>query len=80
MVGDYTISDYDYVLNIYLEDVNAYGEKSYYITDEIPTSGYVYDGYTCENDSAFSYDSENKTTIATLNKKDICKIYFKLEE
>ena len=80
VVGDYTLDDYDYVLNIYLEDINLSGEKKYLLTDAIPDNGYVYNSYTCKNNSQLEYNSDKNNIVTTLTEKDVCKVYFNKEE
>lgn len=80
VVGDKYASQFDYTLLIYVEEANNSGEGSgtYNLTSDIPTLGYTYSGYNCKNDSTLIYDEETKFTSVTLDKKDICSVYFDL--
>lgn len=79
-VGNLYFEDYDYVLLIYLENENNKGEGSgeYHLVDDIPTYGYNYSGYKCNNNSTIIYNEDTKTTAVNLKNKDICSVYFNL--
>ncbi len=79
-VGDKYINEFDYVLLVYAENANSTGEGSgnYTKTEEIPLYGFTYSGYKCQNGATLVYDDEEKNTSVTIDKKDICSIYFDL--
>jgi len=80
VVGDMYASKFDYSLLIYVEETNELGEGSgrYNLTSEIPTFGFSYSGYKCNNNSVLTYDETSLNTSVTLNQKDICSVYFDL--
>ena len=72
-------TDYDYVLEVYLEDSEKSIEgKTYHLTNKVPEQGYSFNHYYCINGSAFNFDNANKMTKAQITKKDVCTIYFDL--
>ena len=75
-VGNPNIENKDYVLLIYLEKTK--GSSNYYLTNNIPSTGYTYSGYDCENGSQLEYNTSTKTTSVTISQKEICSIYFNL--
>lgn len=77
-VGNTNLRNYDYILSIYLEDPSS-SEKKYFLANKIPSAGYKYSRYECDNNSVLIYDEKNKTTTASLDKKDSCSIYFDIE-
>jgi len=80
-VGNFKISEYDYVLEVYIENIglNKEGIGKYHLTNEIPINGYVYSGYNCLNNSLLIYDDIKKITTVTTNQKELCEIYFDIE-
>lgn len=78
VVGDMYLNKYDYVLQIYLEDIdlNGSGNGNYYLTKEIPTFGYIYSGYKCKNDSTLVFDENTSTASVTTSGKESCSLYF----
>lgn len=80
VVGDMYANENDYTLLIYTEEVGDTGEGSgiYNLVESIPSFGYTYSGYTCKNGSTLMYDDVAKTTSVTLDKKEVCSIYFDL--
>lgn len=79
-VGNMYLNDYDYVLLVYLENSgnNGNGSGDYHLANNIPTFGYRYSGYKCENDSTLIFDENLLTTSVNLMGKDACSIYFDL--
>ncbi len=77
LVGNIYAKNYDYVLLVYLENASDNGE--YHLVSDIPTVGYTYNGYKCENNSKLNFDTTLNNTNVTLNGKDICSIYFDLK-
>lgn len=79
-VGNVYLRDYDYTLLVYLEesDDKGNGKGKYYLTDDIPSVGYSYSGYSCVNNSILIYDANTKTTSVTTDQKDVCSIYFNI--
>lgn len=75
-VGNFSLSNYDYTLLVYLE--NGTKDGTYHLAHNIPTSGYKYKEYSCINNSTLDYDDNLYTTNVTLKKKDVCSIYFDL--
>lgn len=75
-VGDIYTQKFDYVLRVYLENVNE--ANKYHLTDGIPSAGYSYSGYKCQKDSILNYNSELKKVSTTFNERDVCSIYFNL--
>ena len=73
-VGNLYKLNNDYVLLVYIE--RTAGTKAYDLTNNIPTSGYTYSHYKCENNSTFNYDNATKMTTAQITNKDYCYIYF----
>jgi len=71
-------NSFDYVLLVYKEDVKTSGNGSgkYLITESIPTFGYNYSGYRCQNGSILIFDEETKKASVTPIKKEVCSIYF----
>ena len=78
-IGDLDAEKYDYVLKIFIQDINNNGNKTYHLVNSIPTYNYKYSSYNCKNNSSFLYDDINKVTSVTMDKKDVCSIYFDLE-
>lgn len=78
-VGNNYKNEYDYTLLVYIEEVTSgIGNGKYNLSGSIPTFGYVYSGYKCENGSTLIYDEMTKLTSVTTNKRDTCSIYFDL--
>lgn len=77
-VGNMYLEEYDYVLLVYLENTDSTGNGNgkYHLSDSIPTLGYNYSGYKCQNNSTLVYDEETKTTSVTMEQKEICSVYF----
>lgn len=77
-VGNMYLQEYDYVLLVYLENTDSTGNGNgkYRLGDEIPTLGYNYSGYKCQNNSTLIYDEETKTTSVTIEQKEVCSVYF----
>jgi len=77
-VGNMYLEEYDYVLLVYLENMDSTGNGNgkYRLGDEIPTLGYNYSGYKCQNNSTLIYDEETKTTSVTIEQKEVCSVYF----
>lgn len=80
VVGDKYANQFDYTLLIYIEETNDSGSGSgrYNLTSDVPTLGYTYSGYKCRNDSTLVFDEETQFTSVTLDKKDVCSVYFDL--
>ena len=74
-IGNPLLNDYDYTLQVYLENIT---HDDYHLSEKIPIVGYSYSGYNCLNNSSLYYDDINKTTSVTTNIRDICSIYFNL--
>lgn len=69
--------DYDYMLRIYVEDVdNSIGLGTYHLAYSIPLNDYVYNRYSCKNGSILEYDNVNNITNISLEHKDNCSIFF----
>lgn len=79
VVGDFDIQKYDYVLKIYIQDANNNENKSYHLVDNIPNYNYKYSSYNCKNNSLLTYDEINKVTSVSIEEKEVCSIYFDLE-
>ncbi len=79
-VGDINLNKYDYVLRVFLEEAgkDGIGTGKYYLSSNIPTIGYTYSNYTCQNGSILNYDEQAKMTSVSLDQKDICSIYFNI--
>lgn len=77
-VGNLYLEEYDYVLLVFIEDTDETGEGSgeYHLGDNIPTIGYAYSGYKCENNSILVYDDVTKMTSVTTTQKEVCSVYF----
>ena len=77
-VGNMYLDKYDYVLLVYLEniDINGNGNGKYRLSEEIPSLGYNYSGYKCKNNSVLLYDETTKMTSVTVEQKEVCSIYF----
>ncbi len=77
-VGNLYLNDKDYVLLIYLQNTsqNNDGSKDYHLSSNIPSIGYEYSGYKCQNDSTLVFNEDSLTASATINKKDTCSVYF----
>ncbi len=80
-VGDMYTANYDYVLQVFLENTNPNSnDKKYFLANNIPSGGgYRYSGYKCVKGSTLNYDEENKNTSIDLLQKESCSIYFDLE-
>lgn len=77
-VGDMYLEEYDYVLLVYLEntDTSGNGNGKYHLSNNIPSIGYTYSGYKCQNNSSLIYDDSTKTTSVTTDQKELCSVYF----
>lgn len=77
-VGNLYSNEYDYVLLVYLENTDEMGKGNgtYHLSSDIPYLGYSYSGYKCDHNSTLVYDDNTKVTSVTLNRKDVCSIYF----
>jgi len=78
-VGNKENYQYDLSFLIYLEEANK-DNYTYALSDEIPTSGYVYSKYNCQNNSNIVYDENNKEFTLESLKKDTCSVYFNFAE
>lgn len=78
VVGNMYMDKYDYVLLVYLEDTDSTGNGNgkYHLSESVPSIGYNYSGYKCQNDSALVFDKETKIASVNLIQKEICSIYF----
>ncbi len=76
LVGDISKNNYDYVLKIFLE--NAGDDNEYHLVSDIPTFGYSFSGYKCQNNSILNFSNDLKNFSSTLTEKDICSAYFDL--
>lgn len=79
-VGNLNASKFDYSLLVYVEERNKEGKGTgnYNLTSSIPNFGYILNRYSCANGSILEFNEKTLTTKVTLNKKDICSIYFDL--
>jgi len=78
VVGNINLEKYDYILLVYTEDMDSAGNGNgtYHLTESIPTNGYNYSGYKCENNSTLLFDESTMVASVTTNQKDVCSIYF----
>ena len=74
VVGDIYTKNYDYVLLIYKKNISDYD-----LTYDIPSKEYKYSGYKCKNNSVLIFDEDTRETSVDLLSKDVCSIYFDLE-
>lgn len=77
-VGSIYDKDSDYVLLVYLENTDEFGNgnKNYHLSNSIPHLGYSFSGYKCNNNSTLIYDEDTKVTSVTLNQREVCSVYF----
>lgn len=82
VVGNMNINKYDYTLSVFLEktDELGLGTGSYYLAEDIPTTGYSYKSSKCVNNSVLTYDVKTHMTSVTTERKDACSIYFDVED
>lgn len=81
VVGDKYLKDNDYTLLVYIEDpskTNNNNNKTYKLTNEIPSIGYTYNNYNCKNSSILTYDETNRKASTVITGKEKCSIYFDL--
>ena len=76
-VSEKYASNYDYTLQVYLE--NAANDGQYHLGKQIPAFGYTYSGYKCQNKSTLVYNEAMKSTSVDLAQQDVCSIYFDLK-
>lgn len=71
----------DIIVNVLKEDENGtyeYNSKTYSLSENIPAYGYEYvtNGYTCDNNSTLTYDSNEKVFNVNTTQKEVCYVYF----
>ena len=75
-IGNINEQNYDYILKIYLENVN--NDNTYHLANSIPEYGYTYSNYVCKHNSDLVYDSTLNVVTVEAFGKDNCSIYFDL--
>ena len=71
----------DIIVNILKEDENGtyeYNSKKYSLSEHVPAYGYefVTNGYSCDNNSTLTYDSNNRVFNVHTTQKETCYAYF----
>ena len=74
-IGNLYLKNYDYILLVYLQN----GDNNYHLVEEIPSNTYTYSGYKCDKGSILIFDEDTRETSVDLLGKDVCSIYFDLE-